>query len=83
MKQEPLLKRVLPIVMLLLAFCLNMHAQGGISIKGTVVDKNNESIIGASVVVKGKGNVGTVSDLSGNFALTVPSANSVIVVSYI
>ena len=29
---------------------IGMYAQSGISIKGTVVDKNNEAIIGASVV---------------------------------
>jgi TonB-linked SusC/RagA family outer membrane protein len=60
-----------------------MYAQSGISIKGTVVDKNNEAIIGASVVVKGNGGTGTISDLSGHFTLTVPNAGATVVVSYI
>ena len=37
-------------------------------VKGTVVDKNGEPIIGANVVVKGTTN-GTITDIDGNFSL--------------
>lgn len=37
--------------------------------KGVVVDATGEPVIGASVVVKGKTGVGTVTDLDGNFSL--------------
>lgn len=37
--------------------------------KGVVVDATGEPVIGASVVVKGKAGVGTVTDIDGNFAL--------------
>ena len=50
-------------------------------VKGTVVDAQGESVIGASVTIKG-GTVGTITDINGNFSLTVP-ANSQIVVSFI
>lgn len=49
---------------------------------GTVIDNDDEPLIGASVVVKGKPGVGTVTDLDGNFSLNVP-ANSTLVFSYI
>ncbi len=37
--------------------------------KGVVVDATGEPMIGASVVVKGKTKVGTVTDIDGNFSL--------------
>ena len=50
-------------------------------VKGQVVDEKGEPIIGASVTIKG-GTVGTITDIDGNFSLTVP-AGSQIVVSFI
>lgn len=71
-------------MLILLLLCnISVYAQNGILIKGTIVDKNNETIIGASVIVKGKGGSGTISDLSGHFTLNVPSPNSTLVVSYV
>jgi TonB-linked SusC/RagA family outer membrane protein len=40
-------------------------------ISGRVVDGNNEPIIGASVKVKGANNVGTITDIDGQFSLDV------------
>ena len=37
--------------------------------KGVVIDATGEPVIGASVVVKGKAGVGTVTDIDGNFTL--------------
>jgi TonB-linked SusC/RagA family outer membrane protein len=78
-----LIKGFVPVLILLFLCNIGIYAQSGISIRGTVVDKNNEAIIGASVIVKGRGNTGTVSDLSGQFTLTVPNSNTTIVISYI
>lgn len=69
-------------MVLLLVSCLTAFAQG-IQIKGTIVDEQGETIIGASVVVKGNASVGSISDFDGNFTLEVPSENSVVVISYI
>lgn len=50
-------------------------------IKGVVLDQAGETIIGANVVEKGTTN-GTVSDVDGNFILTV-SDKSILLISYI
>lgn len=50
-------------------------------ITGQVMDERNESVIGASVLVKGTTN-GTVTDIDGNFSLEVPS-NAILQISYI
>ena len=67
---------------LMLLVCASAWAQG-IAVKGTVTDSNGEPLIGASVVIKGNTSVGTVTDFDGNFALSVPSESSTIVVSYV
>ena len=51
------------------------------AITGQVLDNFNEPIIGASVLEKGTTN-GTITDLDGNFNLTV-SPKSTLVISYI
>ena len=66
----------------MLLVCASAWAQG-IAVKGTVVDSNGEPLIGASVVIKGNTSVGTVTDFDGNFALSVPSESSTIVISYV
>lgn len=47
-------------------------AQKGITVRGTVLDSNGETIIGASVTLKGNSSIGTITDIDGNFVLTVP-----------
>ena len=80
--EEHYLRRISSVLVLLLMSCLTAFAQG-IQIKGTIVDEQGETIIGASVVVKGNASVGSISDFDGNFTLEVPSENSVVVISYI
>lgn len=53
----------------------------GKAISGTVIDDTGLPVIGANIVVKGTQN-GTITDMDGNFSLTVP-ANSTLKVSYI
>lgn len=50
-------------------------------ISGVVTDERGETIIGATVVVKGEETTGTTTDMDGKFSLEVP-LRSVIVVSY-
>ena len=52
-------------------------------IKGTVIDMNGEPIIGASVVVKGNKNIGTITDLNGNFGLADISTQGTLIISYV
>ncbi len=49
-------------------------------IKGKVVDKTGESIIGANVVVKGT-TTGVISDINGNFSIDAEKG-STLVISY-
>ena len=51
--------------------------------KGIVVDSNGEPVIGASVVLKGNNSIGTITDIDGNFALSVPNDKAVLVVSFV
>ena len=71
------------LLLLLLLSCLPTLAQNGVTVKGTVLDSTGETIIGASVVVKGNTSIGTISDIDGNFTLTVPNNNVTLVISYI
>lgn len=52
-----------------------------ITVKGSVVDKEGEPLIGASVVVKGE-TLGTATDFDGLFTISAPS-NGTLVVSYV
>lgn len=58
------------------------QSKESIKLKGTVIDANGEAVIGASVMVKGTLN-GTITDLDGNFTLTVGIEKVTIDVSYI
>ena len=51
-------------------------------VKGVVVDKSGEPVIGANVVVKGTTN-GSITDLDGNFSISDVPANAVLEISYI
>lgn len=52
-------------------------------ITGVVKDSTGEPIIGASLTIKGAQGVGAVTDIDGNFSLTVPSGKKQLLVSYI
>ena len=51
-------------------------------ISGTVTDQTGETIISASVVVKGT-TIGTVTDFDGNYTLDVPDDAQLLVFSYV
>lgn len=51
-------------------------------IKGKITDERGESIIGATIQVKGTSN-GAITDIDGNFSLTGVPSDATIVVSYI
>ena len=73
-----------PALCLSLLFCsTTMWAQQQRTVKGTILDDNGEPIIGASIIVKGNNQIGTISDIDGNFTLKVPEDNSLLVISFI
>lgn len=57
--------------------------QEGRLVKGRVVDKDGEPILGATIVEKGNPNNGTITDMDGNFSLQVRGERSMLEFSYI
>lgn len=70
------------ISLLLLCGHTPIYAQQKKEIKGTVVDASGEGLIGVSVAVTGA-SVGTVTDLDGNFTLSVPTTAKTLEAKYI
>ncbi len=62
---------------------LSVYGQAGrqIKVSGTIVDENNEPLIGVTLMVKGA-SAGTVTNLDGNYTIQAPE-NGTLVVSYI
>ena len=56
--------------------------KGNMKVEGKVVDEQGEPVIGAAVLIEGT-TTGSVTDVNGNFVLSVPSKDAVLVVSYI
>ena len=71
------------------ALCLMMAAtpltalsKDGGKVTGTVLDENGEPVIGAIVHVPGK-KVNTVTDINGNFSITMPSGTNKLTFTYL
>lgn len=60
---------------------MSMTQTGNITVKGKIVDENGEPLPGATIQQKGTSN-GIVTDIDGNFSLSVPS-DATLIVSYI
>ena len=74
---EQLKKALLSFTLLMTATLLYAQSE----IRGTVVDPTGETVIGATIMEQGTSN-GTVTDLDGNFVLTVEPGKT-LVISYI
>lgn len=70
------------LLVLLLIIPVGLSAQS-IAVKGNVIDSSGESIIGASIIEKGNQSNGTITNLEGNFSLSVSGKGKVLVISYI
>lgn len=69
---------------LLFFFCASVAVAQKVTVNGVVISADDDQpIIGASVIVKGNTSVGTVTDLDGNFSLSVPAGTKTLVVSYV
>ena len=54
------------------------------TVKGTVVTyEDNEPIIGASIQVVGASNIGTITDVNGQFTLQVPAGKKTLKITYV
>ena len=54
-----------------------------VSVTGVVVDDAGDEVIGATVVVKGNEQHGTITDIDGKFSLQVPDLQVTLVFSYV
>lgn len=67
---------LLAALLLQLVFVTSSHAQD-VTVTGKVTDAGyNDPLIGVSVVVQGNARVGTVTDVDGNYSITVPKKAS-------
>ena len=64
-------------------FMLPLAAHAQYQVKGNVTDETGSPLIGATVVMDGNAKVATVTDLDGNFVLSVPTKSAVLKVSYV
>lgn len=75
------LKRVVFLAFFILIGVPSLFAQGKINVTGTVVDKTNEPIIGATIKEAETSN-GVITDLDGNFSLSV-NRGATLQISYV
>ncbi|MFT7606738.1 MAG: TonB-linked SusC/RagA family outer membrane protein, partial [Saprospiraceae bacterium] len=73
-------KRRLPLLLILLATFISSSIYSQMTVSGTVIDEQNEPLIGVNILVKGTGN-GTATDVNGNYSLEV-NKDDVMVFSY-
>jgi TonB-linked SusC/RagA family outer membrane protein len=63
-------------------FFVTFILQAQVNVRGKVVDATGETLIGVNVVLKNT-RQGTVTDVKGEFTISVPSTNSTLVFSYV
>lgn len=78
-KQDGLKRSILAFFMM---FLLPASIFAQIKVSGTVVDENDDPMIGVSVIEEGTSN-GAATDMDGNFYLTVKNANSILRFTYV
>lgn len=76
------MKKIIFIISLMLC-CLQLHAQSQ-TVTGKVIDGSGLEVIGANITIKGKAGVGTITNIDGQYSLTVDDAKKdVLVFSFI
>lgn len=68
--------------MIMLFFSINVQAQNGITVTGTVNDATGQALPGVTVKVKDGAGV-TATDVNGRYSLSVPSSSSILVFTFI
>lgn len=69
-------------VLLLFVFCLNLSLMAQKIVTGVVQDSNNGPIPGVSVSIKGTTD-GSITDIDGNYSVSVPDENATLVFSFV
>jgi TonB-linked outer membrane protein, SusC/RagA family len=81
-KREKMKSRLFLLWAFLLIGAFEIHAQN-ITVRGNVKDEIGDPVIGASVKVEGNTTTGTVTDMDGNFSLSVPPSAKRLEISFI
>ncbi|MGN6247880.1 MAG: SusC/RagA family TonB-linked outer membrane protein [Ginsengibacter sp.] len=77
------MKRKKLLMLFLFCWCMGM-SYGQTKVRGTIVDDNNNPVVGASITIKNLStSKGTLSDQQGNFTISVPAGYDLLVVSYV
>ena len=77
------MKKNLLITCVMLLFAITSMAQNKITISGVVTDKTGETVIGASVRVKGQESKGSITDINGKYQIVDVASNATLIFSYI
>ena len=59
-----------------LAFCATISFAQNVTVKGKVTDSRGEPVVGATVMLSSNNTVGALTDVDGNYSITVPSNSS-------
>ena len=57
--------------------------QAGIKVQGNVSDEKGDPLIGAAIFMQGNNSVNAITDIDGNYVITVPDKNVVLVFTYL
>ncbi|MQP25654.1 SusC/RagA family TonB-linked outer membrane protein [Flavobacterium sp. LMO8] len=75
------MKNLISLMFFFVVLSENLYAQE-ITIKGTIVDETNQPLSGASVAIKNTSK-GVIADFDGNFIISVPSKDNILVFSFL
>lgn len=77
------MKKNLLFACVMLLFAVASMAQDKITVSGVVTDKTGETVIGASVRVKGQQDKGGITDMDGKYHITAVPSDATLIFSYI
>ncbi|MBK8517986.1 MAG: TonB-dependent receptor [Saprospiraceae bacterium] len=52
------------------------------AISGKIIDTSGDAVIGANIIAKGRPDIGTISDIDGNYVLVLPATEKTIIISF-
>ena len=70
------------VLFLIFCVCLSIATFAQVQVRGRVTDSQGEPVPGVTVLVKGM-QQGVITDIDGNYSLTVPGSESVLVFSFV
>lgn len=77
-------KLLMKTLVLLCTFLISFNAfSQNKTVKGTIVDSQENPVPGATVMLKGSTSIGTVADVDGNFTITLPDDAAILVISFV